>query len=116
MSTAAASMKFSQAMPAQTREEDRLELVAGARFRISDIVLDTQTKYGEIVRINGTDLETGLPVKYRTTSKVIAGQAKELLANRGSEDGHFRIPIDVQVFSRKSTQNREYITLGDPAE
>jgi len=116
MSTAATSMKFSQAMPAQTREEDRLELVAGVRVRISDLVIDTQTKYGEIIRINGTDMDTGAPVKYRTTSKVVAGQAKDLLANRGSGDGHFRVPIDVQVYSRKSNQNREYIALGDPAE
>ena len=117
MSTSATSMKFSQAMPAQNREDDRLELVEGARISITDAVIDTQTKYGEIIRINGTDLDhPEKPVKYRTTSKVIAGQIKDLLASRGSGDGHFRTAIDVQVYSKKSSQNREYLQLGDPAE
>jgi hypothetical protein len=114
--TAAASMKYSDALPSHTREEDRLELAAGVRISITDIVIDTQTKYGEIVRMNGEDLDTRAQVKYRTTSKVVAGQAKELLANRGGGDGHFRIPIDVQVYSRKSNNNKEYLSLGDPAE
>jgi hypothetical protein len=112
----AASMKYSEALPAQAREEDRLELAAGIRIWITDIVIDTQTKFGEIIRINGLNPETQNPVKYRTTSKVIAGQAKDLLANRGSGDGHFRVPIDVQVYSRKSNNNKEYLSLGDPSE
>lgn len=112
----AASMKFSQAMPAQGREEDRKELEAGVRLRITDMVIDTATKYGEIIRINGTDLDSGMDVKYRTTSKVIAGQAKDLIANRGSGDGHFRTAIDVQVFARKSATNKEYLSFGDPEE
>lgn len=84
-------------------EKDRYPLQAGIRFVITDFVLCDSTKYKEYVKINGYDLITRQPLKYRTTAKKVITTLKALKEAAGVDDaGKLKVEVKVLVASYKS--------------
>ena len=79
-------------------ETDRYKLSAGIRLVITDVFLQDSAKYGKIGKINGYDLITKQPLKYRTTSKYVIPQLETILKNvPHDEHGHLTQEIKVLV-------------------
>lgn len=79
-------------------EKDRYQLHAGIRFVITDVFLQNSAKYGTIGKINGYDLITRQPLKYRTTSKYVVPQLETILKSvPHDEAGHLTQEIKVLV-------------------
>jgi len=88
-----------------TEEKDRYPLQAGIRFVITDFVLSNSKKYGpeSIAKINGYDLITRQPLKYRTTAKKVITTLKALKEAAGVDDlGKLKQEVKVLVASYKS--------------
>ena len=79
-------------------EKDRYKLAAGVRLVITDVFLQDSAKYGKIGKINGYDLVSKQPLKYRTTSKYVIPQLEAILRNvQHDEHGHLTQEIKVLV-------------------
>jgi hypothetical protein len=78
-------------------EKDRYKLTAGIRFVITDIHLQPSQNYGTIGKINGYDLITKQPLKYRTTSKYVIPQLEVILKNV-PHDEHGHLTQEIKVF------------------
>ena len=79
-------------------EKDRYSLHAGIRFVITDVFLQPSQKYGFVGKINGYDLITKQPLKYRTTSKYVVPQLEAILKSVPHDDmGHLTQEIKVLV-------------------
>lgn len=79
-------------------EKDRYKLTAGIRLVITDVFLQPSDKYGHIGKINGYDLISKQPLKYRTTSKYVIPQLQKILeAIPHDEHGHLTQEIKVLV-------------------
>lgn len=79
-------------------EKDRYKLSAGIRLVITDVFLQESAKYGRIGKLNGYDLITKQPLKYRTTSKYVIPQLETILKNvPHDEHGHLSQEIKVLV-------------------
>ena len=86
-------------------EKDRYPLQAGIRFVITDFVLGDSKKYGpeSFAKINGYDLITRQPLKYRTTAKKVITTLKALKEAAGVDDaGKLKVEVKVLVASYKS--------------
>lgn len=98
-------------------EPDRYPLQAGIRFVITDFVITDSRKYGPgtIAKINGYDLITRQPLKYRTTAKKVVDTLKQLEIAAGKDDsGKLKVEVKVLVASYKS-DNGTGLELVDPA-
>jgi hypothetical protein len=78
-------------------EKDRFKLTAGIRFVITDVFLQDSAKYGKIGKVNGYDLITKQPLKYRTTSKYVVPQLEAILKNV-PHDEHGHLTQEIKVF------------------
>ena len=86
-------------------EPDRYPLQAGIRFVITDFVITDSRKYGPgtIAKINGYDLITRQPLKYRTTAKKVVDTLKQLEKAAGRDaNGILKAEVKVLVASYKS--------------
>ena len=94
-------VQLSTIVPARKQieeEKDRYQLHAGIRFVITDIYLQPSQKYGFVGKINGYDLITKQPLKYRTTSKYVVPQLQKILESvTHDEHGHLTQEIKVLV-------------------
>ena len=109
--------KFSETQPApQEQETDRYELKEGLLFVIDGIVIVPSTKYEQIGKVNGYDLITKARLKYRTTSKVLIQQLKEMIASDKNKDGtNLSDHIKVKVEQHKAKKSgRVFLTFVDP--
>lgn len=96
-------------------EKDRYPLAAGIRFVISDFSFIPSQKYGEIAKINGYDLLTKQVLKYRTTSKSVLAQLKEIEIAAG-RDATGKLNQEVKVFvGMYKSQNGQGLQLEDAA-
>ena len=100
----------------QEEEKDRYRLSGGIRLVITDILIAPSKSYEEFAKINGYDLISKQKLKYRTTSKTIIQQLKDIVAAAGMDDmGHLDKEVKVLVSETKSKEGRVYLTLVDPA-
>lgn len=100
----------------QEEEKDRYRLSGGIRFVITDILIAPSKSFDEFAKINGYDLISKQKVKYRTTSKPIIQQLKDIIAAAGLDDnGHLEKEVKVLVSETKSKEGRTYLTLVDPS-
>lgn len=86
-------------------EPDRYPLQAGIRLVITDFTFTDSRKYGpaSIAKINGYDLISRQPLKYRTTAKKVVQQLEELEIAAGRDNaGHLKSEVKVLVGSYKS--------------
>lgn len=96
-------------------EKDRYKLQAGIRFVITDVFLQPSKKYGSIGKINGYDLITRQPLKYRTTSGTVVKQLEAILAAVPHDDhGHLTTEIKVLV-GEFASKNGSGLELQDAA-
>ena len=109
-------------------EVDRVELDARGAFQITRYRMDSKTKYnkelGGILKIDGYDIATGAPMKYRTTSTVIISAIKEIADKVGCklhQDSETKIdwyvfvkPVNVSGFEWKKTENGKYLKIVVP--
>ena len=109
---------LSQVLPPQEKipeETDRYRMMAGIRFVITDILVIPSGKYGNVSKVNGYDLITRQPLKYRTTSKKISQQLMDLITAVGAdENGKLKQEVKVLVGEYK-TENGTGLQLIDPA-
>ena len=108
-------MKFSQSIPKAPQENDRVELTAGTKLSITDIVISEQTRFGKVAKINGFKIGTKEPVKFYTTGKVIIKGCEQILAAHGSATGNLAEPVDVEVVKVLSANKQHYLLFKDPA-
>ena len=108
---------LSKLLPPQEKiepETDRYKLQAGIRFVITDILIIPSARYGSVAKVNGYDLITNQRLKYRTTSKKVTQQLKDLHAAAGAdEQGHLKSEVKVLV-SEYKTENGTGLELIDP--
>jgi hypothetical protein len=98
-------------------EPDRYPLQAGIRLVITDFILTNSRKYGpdSIAKINGYDLPTKQPLKYRTTAKKVIQQLKDLEIAAGKDDnGKLKSEVKVLVGTYKG-ENGTGLELQDAA-
>jgi hypothetical protein len=109
-------------------EADRVELDVRGAFQITRYRMDSKTKYnkelGGILKIDGYDIATGEPMKYRTTSTVIISAIKEIADKVGCKlqtDSETKIdwyvfvkPVNVSGFEWKKTENGKYLKIVVP--
>lgn len=109
---------LSKVLPAKDngpQEQDRPAIRSGEVFVMTHITIDPNTKYGEIVRIDGYDLIGNIQIKRRTTSKAIARQCKGILNCVGSTDGG-KLKQEVKVkIGTYQTPKGLGLVLEDPA-
>ena len=109
-------------------EADRVELDARGAFQITRYRMDSKTKYnkdlGGILKIDGYDIATREPMKYRTTSTVIISAIKEIADKVGCklhQDSETKIDlyvfvkrVNVSGFEWKKTENGKYLKIVVP--
>ena len=109
--------KFSDTQPpAPEQETDRLELKEGLLFVIDGIAIVPSAKYEFIGKVNGYDLVTKQRLKYRTTSKVLIEQLRNMIKADKNHDGtNMYDHIKVLVSRKKSEKTgRFFLTFEDP--
>lgn len=109
--------KFSQTQPEpQEQETDRYELKDGLLFVIDGIVIVPSAKFEFIGKVNGYDLITKSRLKYRTTSKVLIEQMRNMITNDKNKNGlNLADHIKVQIKEQKAEKSgRMFLTFADP--
>jgi hypothetical protein len=97
-------------------EKDRYPLAAGIRFVISDFSFIASEKYTEFAKINGYDLVTKQPLKYRTTAKSVIEQLHDIeMAAGRDETGKLKQEVKVFVGMFKSKAGNNGLVLEDAA-
>ena len=108
---------FSSTQPEkQEMETDRQQLKEGEFFIITDVIIVPSKKYNKIGKINGYDLITKAPLKYRTTSETICGQIENMIKSIGADD-HGKLKEEVKVGVKKehsASSGNDYLTFFDP--
>jgi hypothetical protein len=105
-------MKFSQSIPKTPQENDRPELKGGEKIKITDVLISTETKYDKIAKINGIDLVTGKPCKYRTTGKTIVKHCEQF--EKGPDGITLKEPVEAEVYWHQGAKNK-YLDFKDMA-
>jgi len=113
-------IKFKNSAARPQFEEGREALTAGLTFVITVIEISDKTQYEKISKVDGfiRDGKETIPVKYYTTSEVIAGQCEDILKAYGSEPLSLNLPITltqgIEVttgFKKSQTSKYSYLTF-----
>jgi hypothetical protein len=113
-------IKFSKSAARPQLEEGRETLTAGLNFIITVIEISDKTQYEKISKIDGytRDGKDTSPVKYYTTSEVIAGQCEDIVKAYGTEPLTVNLPITltqgIEVttgFKKSQTSKYSYLTF-----
>lgn len=109
-------ISLSKALPAKSQEPDRVQLKAGMRFVLTDVLVSESKKYGEYAKVNGYDLIGSVPIRGYTTSIKIVTQLKGICQSVGTIDnGKLKQEVKVLVAEYKTKNGRMALELQDPA-
>jgi len=107
-------MRFSDTQPKQDMDPDRIPLADGMKLYVEKIIISDQTKYGNIVKIDGLRLPERKPGKWYTTSTVIANQIqKAMQVIKPTPDGILKDPFDCQIRKTKGKNGNGYLEMVD---
>ena len=107
--------KFSDFVHGNDQETDRLPLKADDVIDITGCVFSTNTRYGEIAKVNGIDPKTNQFIKRYTVSKTLVEDLQSLTDQVSYADGSYKETVRVKVAGIKSgSSGRTYLKLADP--